>query len=86
MQPYSSANYYKLLQGKEIVSANNTIQAILTKKYAGNLLSISITDELLNFYHSVNVFQKEDLNITLLMTIMFLENILLTKINKCLPE
>jgi hypothetical protein len=81
MRPLTTARCFNLYHGVETVSSEFVFKAMLRNEYKGlkNIASIRIHDDILNYYKLQNKYDKEELNMVLLLTIAFFEKGVLRK-------
>lgn len=79
MRPNAPAQQFGLFLGNETVSSSEIIESIIQRQNIRlkNILSISLSDELINSYTLADVYKKEELNKNLLLTITFFESAVL---------
>lgn len=84
MKAFAPAQLFNLFFGSEIVSSNDVVQSLFQQENVGlkNVLSVSSEGEAAQFYKSLDLCQKEEVNKSLLLTLTFFESALLESRNR----
>ncbi|XP_008211600.1 uncharacterized protein LOC100680401 [Nasonia vitripennis] len=84
MKAFAPAQLFNLFFGNEIVSSNDVVQSLFQQEDIGlkNVLSLSSEGEVGQFYESLNLCRKEEINKSLLLTLTFFESAVLESRNR----
>ncbi|OXU31142.1 hypothetical protein TSAR_005759 [Trichomalopsis sarcophagae] len=84
MKAFAPAQLFNLFFGSEIVSSNDVVQSLFQQEDVGlqNVLSLSSEGEVAQFYESLDLCRKEEINKSLLLTLTFFESAVLESRNR----